>query len=83
MPEDTPPPADFEDALAELEAVVKKLESGDLTLDQTLQLFERGIQLRDYCQKKLGDAETRIETLIRRGAGFQPVPFEDNNNPLA
>lgn len=80
MPEDTTASEGFEEALAELEAIVKKLESGDLKLEQTLQLFERGIQLRDRCQQDLSNAETRIETLVRRGSGVRPVPFEENNN---
>lgn len=80
MADDTTASGGFEEALAELEAIVDKLESGDLKLDQALQLFERGIQLRDGCQQVLTAAETRIETLVRRGAGVQPVPFEDNNN---
>lgn len=79
MAADTPPPADFEQALAELEVIVKKLESGDLKLDEALQLFERGILLRDRCQQDLTAAETRIETLVRRGSGFQAVPLDDDD----
>ncbi|MBL8293561.1 MAG: exodeoxyribonuclease VII small subunit [Bryobacterales bacterium] len=80
MPEGTTTSGGFEEALSELEEIVKKLEAGDLKLEQTLQLFERGIQLRDRCQKDLSNAETRIETLVRRGSGVQPIPFEDNDN---
>jgi exodeoxyribonuclease VII small subunit len=59
--EDTP---DFEAALAELEALVEKLESGDLKLDESLQHFRRGIELTRLCQKVLDEAQQTVETLM-------------------
>jgi exodeoxyribonuclease VII small subunit len=67
--------ASFEASLDELEKVVKELESGDLPLDRSLELFSRGIELSDSCRKQLEDAETRVETLIRKEGKFQPEPF--------
>ena len=58
---------DFEAAIAELESVVKKLEEGDLPLDTSLGLYERGVQLSRFCHAKLEDAERRIEVLDERG----------------
>lgn len=58
---------DFEAALAELEGIVKKLEEGDLTLESSLALFERGVELSRFCHARLQDAEKRIETLNERG----------------
>ena len=58
---------DFEGALAELESVVKQLEEGDLPLDTSLGLYERGVQLSRFCHAKLEDAERRIEVLDERG----------------
>lgn len=58
---------DFESALAELEAIVKKLEDGDQTLEASLVLYERGVQLSRYCHARLEDAERRIEVLNDRG----------------
>jgi exodeoxyribonuclease VII small subunit len=58
---------DFEAAIAELESVVKKLEDGDLPLEQSLALYERGVQLSRYCHARLEDAERRIEILGERG----------------
>ncbi|MBI3401378.1 MAG: exodeoxyribonuclease VII small subunit [Acidobacteria bacterium] len=58
---------DFEAALAELESIVKKLEEGDLALDQSLALYERGVQLSRFCHARLEDAERRIEILNERG----------------
>ena len=67
--------ASFETGLDELEKVVKELESGDLPLDRSLDLFSRGMQLSDSCRKQLEEAETRVEMLIRREGTYQPEPF--------
>jgi exodeoxyribonuclease VII small subunit len=68
-------PAAFEEGLAELEKVVKELESGDLPLERALELFEKGTQLSAACRKQLEEAETRIETLIKRGGELRPEPL--------
>ena len=78
MAEGQQPPqtvASFETSLDELEKVVKELESGDLPLDRSLELFSRGMQLSESCRKQLEDAETRVETLIRKEGAYQPEPF--------
>jgi exodeoxyribonuclease VII small subunit len=67
--------ASFESSLDELEKVVKELESGDLPLDRSLDLFSRGMQLSESCRKQLEAAETRVEQLIRRQGAYQPEPF--------
>jgi exodeoxyribonuclease VII small subunit len=59
---------DFESAIGELEAIVKQLEAGDLPLDKSLALFERGIELSRYCHDTLGAAQRRIEVLTEGGA---------------
>jgi exodeoxyribonuclease VII small subunit len=58
---------DFEAAIAELESIVKKLEEGDLALEQSLELYERGVQLSKYCHARLEAAERRIELLNEHG----------------
>jgi exodeoxyribonuclease VII small subunit len=58
---------DFETAIAELESIVKKLEEGDLALEQSLALYERGVQLSRFCHARLEEAERRIEILTERG----------------
>jgi exodeoxyribonuclease VII small subunit len=58
---------DFESALAELESIVTKLEQGDLPLEQSLRLYERGVQLSRFCHARLEEAERRIEILDERG----------------
>jgi exodeoxyribonuclease VII small subunit len=64
---------DFEAAIAELESIVKKLEEGDLALEQSLALYERGVQLSRFCHQRLEDAERRIEILSERG-DIKPAP---------
>ena len=64
---------DFEAAIAELEAIVKKLEEGDLPLEQSLALYERGVQLSRFCHARLEEAERRIEILNERGE-LKPAP---------
>ena len=64
---------DFESALAELEAIVRTLEQGDLTLEQSLERFERGIKLSRFCHTRLEHAERRVELLTEQG-GIQPAP---------
>ena len=54
----------FEDALRELEAVVRQLESGDVPLEQSITLYERGEKLRTLCQKRLDAAQMRIEQIV-------------------
>jgi len=58
---------DFEAAIAELETIVKKLEEGDLPLETSLGLYERGVQLSRFCHAQLEQAERRIEILNERG----------------
>jgi exodeoxyribonuclease VII small subunit len=70
-----PTVASFETCLDELEKVVKELEGGELSLDRSLELFERGMGLSDLCRKQLEEAETRVETLIRRDGKIVAEPF--------
>ncbi|MGE0702894.1 MAG: exodeoxyribonuclease VII small subunit [Vicinamibacterales bacterium] len=64
---------DFEAAIAELETVVRKLEEGDIPLEQSLALYERGVQLSRFCHARLEEAERRIEILTDRGE-LRPAP---------
>ena len=69
------PAASFESSMDELEKVVKELEGGDLSLDRSLELFERGMNLSDICRKQLEEAETRVETLIRKEGKMTAEPY--------
>jgi len=67
---------EFEQALAELEALVERLEHGDLPLDEALKAFERGVALTRHCQAALQSAQQKVEILLKRGAQTQVEPFE-------
>ena len=54
----------FEGAIAELEEIVKKLEKGELTLDDSINCFQKGVELTRYCSKRLDEAERSITILI-------------------
>jgi len=64
---------DFEAAVAELDSIVKRLEEGDLPLEQSLALYERGVHLSRFCHARLEEAERRIEILSERG-DLKPAP---------
>lgn len=63
MPDGNVRPKDFEDALQNLEAIVKELEGGDLSLERSLERYEQGVRLARFCSGKLEEAEKRIELL--------------------
>lgn len=62
-------PKTFESSLEELERIVRELEQGELTLENSLELFERGVKLSRECQERLSQAERRIEMLTRDNQG--------------
>jgi exodeoxyribonuclease VII small subunit len=64
---------DFESALAELDTIVRKMEEGDLTLERSMELYERGLQLSRFCHSTLEAAERRVEILNERGEA-RPAP---------
>jgi exodeoxyribonuclease VII small subunit len=66
---------DFEEALAELEGLVERLERGDLPLDEALKTFERGVELTRHCQASLKAAQQKVEILLKRGSGTAIEPF--------
>jgi exodeoxyribonuclease VII small subunit len=65
--------AKFEDDLTKLEGVVERLERGDLTLDESVRLFEEGVKLSGACKKELESAEGRIQVLVAGRAGKMQV----------
>jgi len=71
---------DFETALAELEALVEKMEQGDLSLDESLQQFERGVQLTRSCQQALKAAEQKVQVLLEKDGQTALEPFADDES---
>lgn len=82
---DAAPAADFESSLTELEAIVEQLEQGDLSLDDSLKQFERGVQLTRVCQGALKQAEQKVEILLRKtgqtgGDEYDAAPFRADSD---
>jgi exodeoxyribonuclease VII small subunit len=69
---------DFEQQLAALEGLVNSLESGELSLEESLKSFEQGIKVARDCQAALKSAEQKVEILMRQGDELVSQPFEDN-----
>ena len=63
----------FEEALAQLEEIVEKLEGGEVPLEESIDLYERGAALRERCTQKLRDARMRIDRVVEGGAGTVPL----------
>ncbi len=69
----------FEDALEELKAIVQALEKGDRPLEESLQLFERGIGMVTHCTRKLDEADKKVELLLRSPGGeLRTRPLEED-----
>jgi exodeoxyribonuclease VII small subunit len=75
-PAETPSVADFEHSLDELEQLVARMEGGELSLDESLASFERGIGLYRHCQQALDQAELRVRLLLDPDAPDDAEPFE-------
>ncbi len=67
----------FDSILVRLRDVVQKLESGELSLEQSLAVYEEGVQLARHGQQLLASAEKRVEILVSTAGGVQAVPFDD------
>ena len=67
----------FEEALQKLETIVEDLESGELSLENTLKSFERGIKLARQCQEKLSKAELQVQKLIEEDGELKTTPLKD------
>ena len=71
---------DFEGALKEMEALVERLEEGDIGLEESLRQFERGVELTRACQKALADAEQKVNKLIEKNGNVEFESFEAGTN---
>ncbi|MBN1365733.1 MAG: exodeoxyribonuclease VII small subunit [Syntrophaceae bacterium] len=70
----------FEDALEKLEDIVRKMEAGDMPLDETLKSFEEGIKLIRFCSSKLEETERRVETLLEKENSLQVKRFKEEES---
>lgn len=71
----------FEQSLEQLEKIVAELESGDLTLEESLKKFEEGVKLSHLCSQILDETEKKIVMLVKENDGrISEVPFQDNES---
>ncbi|MFT5504084.1 MAG: exodeoxyribonuclease VII small subunit [Gammaproteobacteria bacterium] len=80
MSEKKPRIKDFESSLNDLETIVRVMEDGELSLEESLKQFENGIKLARECQDTLSNAELKVEQLIEKNGLQQTVPFEESND---
>lgn len=72
-----PKEIEFEPALKKLESIVQNLENGELSLEEALKQYEEGVRMADICSKRLGEAEKKVELLLKSGDGKpRTEPFE-------
>jgi len=69
----------FEKALEQLEEIVRKMEEGEMTLDESLKAFEEGIKLARFCSKKLDEAERKVHILLADEEGLKEEPFSEDD----
>ena len=75
MPDAEPKPT-FEEGLSKLEGIVRQLEGGELSLEESVKLFERGVALSNACRKQIREAETKVEILLKKGSEVVAEPFK-------
>lgn len=75
----TKTPYPFEDAFERLEALVSRMESGDLTLEESMQTFEEGVKLTRECQQALLEAELKVNELVKKQGEISVAPFDSGD----
>jgi exodeoxyribonuclease VII small subunit len=65
----------FEDSLAKLENITTELESGDLGLEESLKRFDEGVKLAEFCNRKLNEAQQKVNILLKKEGVREDVPF--------
>ena len=66
----------FEDSLTKLEEITDDLENGELSLEISLKKFDEGIKLAEFCNRKLDEAQKKVNILLKKDGELQAVPFE-------
>jgi exodeoxyribonuclease VII small subunit len=79
MAKKRPEAPDFETSLKELETLVEKMEQGDLSLEESLRHFERGVQLSRSCQQALKEAEQKVEILMQKHGQDEMAAFDSED----
>ncbi|MFN2366156.1 MAG: exodeoxyribonuclease VII small subunit [Desulfurivibrionaceae bacterium] len=71
----------FEESLAKLERITEELESGDLTLEESLKKFDEGVKLAEFCNHKLDEAQQKVNILLKKDDTFREKPVENESLP--
>ncbi len=71
----------FEESLDQLEKITNELEEGDLSLEKALKKFDEGIKLAEYCNRRLEEAQKKIDILLNKNGTLTEVPFENSEQP--
>ena len=69
----------FETALTRLEQITEELEQGELSLEQSLKIFDEGVKLAAFCNEQLADAKAKVEMLLEKSGKVETVPFEEQD----
>ena len=69
----------FEESLAKLEQITAELESGELSLEDSLKMFDEGVKLAEFCNRKLDEAHKKVNILLKKGDELQEAPFDDED----
>lgn len=70
----------FEESLAKLEKITAELESGDFTLEESLQKFDEGVKLTQFCSQKIEEAQQKVDVLLKKDGARNKSPFEFDEN---
>lgn len=69
----------FEDSLAKLEDITANLESGELGLEESLKKFDEGVKLAEFCNRKLDEAQQKVNILLKKNDVHEEMPFVDDD----
>ena len=72
----------FEESLAKLEKITADLESGELSLEESLKRFDEGVKLAELCNRKLDEAQSKVNLLLKKGDELQEVPFSEEESDI-
>lgn len=69
----------FEEALERLESITRELEEGDISLEDSLKKFDEGVKLAEFCNKKLDDAQRKVDILLKKNGTLTAEPFTESD----
>jgi len=70
----------FEEALQKLDEIIRRMEAGDMSLDESLKAFEEGVKLARFCSRRLDEAERRVEILLKEDEELSVRPFQEEES---